>query len=110
MKYEKSDQFIVAMKRVMTVEQRDQHIIHLVNKETLKEQHKKQQNNKASGIDRITKEEYNKDLENNLDQLIIRMKKFSYKPLPVRRTYIPKGNGKLRPLEYQHTKISQFKE
>ncbi len=73
-------------------------LIHLVNKETLKEQHRKQQNNKASGIDKITKEEYDKDLENNLDQLIKRMKKFSYKPLPVRRTYIPKGNGKLRPL------------
>lgn len=73
-------------------------LIHLVNKETLKEQHKRQQNNKASGIDKITKEEYNKDLDNNLEQLIDRMKKFSYKPLPVRRTYIPKGNGKLRPL------------
>ena len=59
-------------------------LIHLVNKETLKEQHKKQQNNKASGIDKMTKEEYNKDLEDNLNKLIIRMKKFSYKPLPVR--------------------------
>lgn len=73
-------------------------LIHLVNKETLKEQHRKQQKEKASGIDKITKEEYNKDLDNNIDNLISRMRKFSYKPLPVRRTYIPKLNGKLRPL------------
>lgn len=73
-------------------------LIHLVNKETIKEQHRKQQKGKASGIDRITKEEYDKELDNNIDNLINRMKKFSYKPLPVRRTYIPKLNGKLRPL------------
>ena len=73
-------------------------LIHLVNKETLKEQHRKQSKGKASGIDKVTKEEYDKDLDNNLDNLLIRMKKLSYKPLPVRRTYIPKQNGKLRPL------------
>lgn len=73
-------------------------LIHLVNKETLKEQHRKQSKGKASGIDKVTKEEYDKDLDNNLDNLLIRMKKFSYKPLPVKRTYIPKQNGKLRPL------------
>ena len=73
-------------------------LIHLVNKETLKEQHKKQQKNKASGIDKVTKEEYEKNLDVNIENLIERMKKFSYKPKPVRRTYIPKANGKLRPL------------
>ena len=73
-------------------------LIHLVNKETIKEQHRKQPKEKASGIDRITKEEYDKDLDKNIENLIKRMKKFSYKPLPVRRTYIPKLNGKLRPL------------
>lgn len=75
-----------------------QTLIHKVNEETLKEQHRKQQKNKASGIDGITKEEYDEDLDNNLNNLVKRMKSFSYKPLPVRRTYIPKANGKVRPL------------
>lgn len=75
-----------------------QTLIHKVNEVTLKEQHRKQQKNKASGIDGITKEEYDEDLDNNLNNLVKRMKSFSYKPLPVRRTYIPKANGKVRPL------------
>ena len=75
-----------------------ENLIHLVNKERLKEQHRKQQKKKASGVDKVTKEEYDKNLDENIDNLIERMKKFSYKPLPVRRTYIPKANGKLRPL------------
>lgn len=75
-----------------------QTIMHKVNKETLKEQHEKQQKNKASGIDNITKEEYGQNLEENLDKLLNKMKTFSYKPQPVRRTYIPKANGKLRAL------------
>lgn len=75
-----------------------QTLMHKVNKETLKAQHKEQQKNKAVGIDKITKEEYNENLDQNLDNLLTRMKKFSYKPLPVIRKYIPKPNGKLRPL------------
>ena len=75
-----------------------ENLIHFINKETLKEQHRKQQRNKASGIDKITKDKYTLKLDENIENLIERMKKFSYKPLPVRRTYIPKANGKLRPL------------
>lgn len=70
-----------------------ENLIHLVNKERLKEQHRKQQTNKASGIDKMTKEKYEAKLDESIENLIERMKKFSYKPLPVRRTYIPKVNG-----------------
>ena len=75
-----------------------QTLMHKVNKETLKEQHRKQIKNKASGIDNVTKEKYDEDLDNKLDKLLTNMKTFSYVPQPVRRTYIPKANGKLRPL------------
>ena len=47
----------------------------------------------------MTKEEYGENLEENIEDLIARMKKFSYKPYPVRRAYIPKGNGKMRGLD-----------
>ena len=72
-----------------------QTLMHKVNRETLLKQHEKQQNGKAAGIDGITKENY--DIR-QIDDLLVRMKNFSYKPKPVRRTYIPKANGKQRPL------------
>ena len=75
-----------------------QTIMHYVNRETLIKQHDKQQMGKASGIDGITKEEYEKNLESNIENLLTRMKRFSYRPRPVRKTYIPKSNGKLRGL------------
>ena len=75
-----------------------QTLMYHINKETLIKEHQKQVNNKASGIDKMTKDKYEKNLYNNIDNLLQRMKKFSYKPQAVRRTYIPKANGKLRPL------------
>lgn len=75
-----------------------QNLMCLVNKETVIKQHEKQHPNKASGIDKVTKDEYLINLETRIENLLERMKKFSYKPLPVRRTYIEKTNGKLRPL------------
>ena len=50
------------------------------------------------GIDRITKEEYGRNLEENLNALTGRLKKKFYKPKPARLIEIPKDNGKLRPL------------
>lgn len=75
-----------------------QTLMYHINKETLIKEHQKQITGKASGIDKITKEKYEENLYNNINNLLERMKKFSYKPQAVRRTYIPKANGKLRPL------------
>ena len=73
-------------------------LIHLVNYDSLLQEHKRQISGKAVGIDRMTKEEYDANLEENLKDLLRRMKSFSYRPKAVKRTYIPKANGKLRPL------------
>lgn len=43
-------------------------------------------------------EEYGKHLEENLKDLVRRLKGKQYQPRPVRRTYIPKGDGRLRGL------------
>lgn len=71
---------------------------HLINKELLKECHEKMDEKKAAGIDGMTKEDYEKKLEENLDSLIGRLKNKSYRPKPARRVEIPKDNGKTRPL------------
>jgi len=69
-----------------------------INEQSLKEEHRKQERKKASGVDGVKKDGYGANLEANVADLIKRMKAFQYKPLPVRRTYIPKANGKMRPL------------
>lgn len=73
-------------------------LINRVNEESLKEAHRKQKTGKAAGVDGVTKAEYGENLDENVADIIRRMKTFQYIPQPVRRTYIPKANGKLRPL------------
>jgi len=52
---------------------------HLLNKEMLKSCHAQMDGTKAVGIDGITKEEYGRSLEENINALIERLKKKSYK-------------------------------
>ena len=71
---------------------------HLINRELLKECHRDMEGNKAVGIDGITKEKYGENLEENLNDLVRRLRQKAYKPQPARRVEIPKGDGKSRPL------------
>ena len=71
---------------------------HFINVDMLRNCHEKMDKDKAVGIDGITKEEYSQRLDENLAELIERMKKKSYHPKPARRVEIPKDNGKTRPL------------
>ena len=53
---------------------------------------------KALGVDRQTKEEYGKNLHENIEGLVGRLKGMEYMPGPVREVLIPKEDGRKRPL------------
>lgn len=91
------------LERIMEISRKDARscftsIYHLMNKELLLESHLELGRKKAKGIDGISKEEYERNLDENLEELLKRLKNKSYKPMPTLRTYIPKSNGKQRPL------------
>ena len=74
-------------------------LFHLMNMELLGGCFEGLRTDAASGIDRITKEEYGKNLDANLTTLVERLHRMAYIPQPVRRLYIPKpGSTKQRPL------------
>jgi group II intron reverse transcriptase/maturase len=52
----------------------------------------------AYGVDRISAAEYEANLEENIRQLVERLKRKSYRAKLVRRHYIPKGEGQMRAL------------
>jgi RNA-directed DNA polymerase len=52
----------------------------------------------ASGVDGLTWPTYEADLDRNLTDLHERVHRGAYRALPSRRTYIPKADGKQRPL------------
>jgi len=52
----------------------------------------------TAGVDGQTLEDFEEDLGENLKDLSEELKAESYEPKPVRRTYIPKGDGRKRPL------------
>ena len=62
---------------------------HLIDRELLAKCHEEMDADKAVGIDGITKDAYSVMLEENLDNLMDRLKRRAYHPKPARRVEIP---------------------
>jgi len=73
-------------------------LFHLMNEEHLLGCFERLRKDAAAGIDEVTKSEYETHLTANLQELVKRLHRMSYRPQPVRRVYIPKaGSDKQRP-------------
>jgi len=56
------------------------------------------ENDGSGGIDKETIESFKADEENKIIEILKELRERTYKPTPVKRVYIPKSNGKKRPL------------
>ena len=75
-----------------------QNLAPYINKAALKAIHRQMKEKKAPGLDGMTKGEYDMNLDANLDALVAKMRRCEYYPNASLRKYIPKANGKMRPL------------
>jgi group II intron reverse transcriptase/maturase len=70
----------------------------MLNEENLLDSWRYLKKDAASGIDRVSARAYEEHLVENVRSLVERLKRKSYRAKLVRRQYIPKGEGKYRPL------------
>src|SRR5580698_6004780 len=71
---------------------------HIYNLDTLRMAYFTLKKEAAPGVDGETWRHYGEDLEINLQDLSHRLMQGAYRAMPVRRVYIPKADGRLRPL------------
>jgi RNA-directed DNA polymerase len=71
---------------------------HIDNPDTLREAYFRLKREAAPGVDGQTWRAYGETLEENLRDLSARLKRGAYRAKPVRRVYIPKADGRQRPL------------
>ena len=72
---------------------------HVYNLEHLRSCYKEMEGGKAPGVDGVGKDDYGKNLEENLQDLSERLARMGYRPKPVKRVYIDKaGSRQKRPL------------
>jgi RNA-directed DNA polymerase len=73
-------------------------LFHHISIDLLDEAFYELKENAAPGVDRLTWTDYETDLERNLEDLHDRVQRGAYRALPSRRVYIPKPDGRQRPL------------
>jgi group II intron reverse transcriptase/maturase len=75
-------------------------LAYLMDIDWFKEAYRRTRKDGAVGVDGMTAEEYEQDLEGNLQRLLDRAKSGTYRAPPVRRVHIPKGGSstETRPL------------
>jgi RNA-directed DNA polymerase len=73
-------------------------IAHLITPEALYAAFRGLRKEASAGVDGVTYEEYEKDAVRNIQQLHQRLKDGKYQAQPLRRVYIPKEDGKQRPI------------
>src|SRR5215475_3019686 len=73
-------------------------LLHHISVDLLEEAFCQLKRNAAPGVDRLTWKDYEADLEHNLEDLHGRVQRGAYRALPGRRVYIPKPDGRQRPL------------
>jgi group II intron reverse transcriptase/maturase len=71
---------------------------HVYNEEHLREAYRGLNPKAAAGVDQETWADYGQDLERNIQDLSERLRRNAYRAKPVRRIYIPKPDGRERPL------------
>src|SRR6267154_1380061 len=73
-------------------------LLHHVSLDHLEEAFFELKENAAPGVDGLTCRDYEQHLERNLEDLHARVHRGAYRALPSRRVYIPKPDGRQRPL------------
>ena len=73
-------------------------LAHHIDIEALRRSFHRIRDDAAVGVDGVTKEAYGEKLEENLADLHSRLKGMRYRHQPIRRSYLPKGGGKTRPI------------
>jgi RNA-directed DNA polymerase len=73
-------------------------LLHHVNVDTLRAAFYALKRKAAAGVDGVTWQDYEVNLERDLEDLHGRVHRGAYRPRPSRRTYIPKADGRQRPL------------